>query len=101
MGVLVDAGIAVAVAEGVAAGSGVGTGVESGVVVFVGAGVAVKVGLGTVLAAGVGLGSSEHPASVMARSNAPTLSATALVDFDIVAPRQDDHVDVSRIPTTP
>ena len=57
------------------------------IVVLVGAYTAVGVGLGTALTVGVGLGgSSEHPATIMAKGIAPTPSTTIAIDFDIFGP---------------
>ena len=75
VGVLVGAGVGVFV--GAMVGVGVGTGVASGC--------AVTVGVGTAPADGVGLGSSEHPASSMARSIALAPSVPRAMDFDIIS----------------
>ena len=90
VGVLVGAGVGVFAGAMVVAGVGSGVGVCVGAMVGVGVGsgvtpgCAVTVGLGTAPADGVGLGSSEHPASSMARRIALAHSNPRTMDFDII-----------------
>ena len=84
-GVGVGAAVGMGVAVGVCVGAMVGVGVGAAVGMGVTPGCAVTVGLGTALADGVGLGAPVHPASSMARSNAPAPSKPGAMDFDMIA----------------